>query len=300
VPDEALTGRHDPDGPDGSSATYEHGDPRVVGDGQPSDIRLDPAQFGPPLTKPRIWWEIALVLLVSLGASAIYSIVDIINLSTLPKAISSQTATLNPQQDSRQIFDFIDQILGIAFDLAPVLLVCFLLWQTARPHLARLGLDLRRPGRDTLVGVGLALLIGIPGIGLYFFGRAIGITVNVVPSPLNDTYWWTIPVLILSAIRSGLQEEVIVIGYLFERLRRLGWNRWTIILGAAVLRGSYHLYQGIGAFFGNFVMGVLFGWLYTRYGRVLPLIIAHAIIDTAVFVGYPFAYAAWPGLFGGK
>jgi membrane protease YdiL (CAAX protease family) len=46
-------------------------------------------------------------------------------------------------------------------------------------------------------------------------------------------------------------------------------------------------------------MGVLFGWLYTRFGRVLPLVIAHAMIDTAIFVGYPWAAATFPGLFAG-
>ena len=71
-----------------------------------------------------------------------------------------------------------------------------------------------------------------------------------------------------------------------------------IILSTAVLRGTYHLYQGFGAFVGNFAMGVLFGWLYTRYGRLLPLVIAHTLIDTAIFVGYPWAAATFPGLFG--
>ena len=56
-----------------------------------------------------------------------------------------------------------------------------------------------------------------------------------------------------------------------------------------MLRGTYHLYQGFGSFVGNFAMGVLFGWLYTRYGRVLPLVIAHFVIDAAMFVGYPWA-----------
>jgi membrane protease YdiL (CAAX protease family) len=45
-------------------------------------------------------------------------------------------------------------------------------------------------------------------------------------------------------------------------------------------------------------MGVLFGWLYTRWGRVLPLVIAHTLIDTAIFVGYPWAAVTFPALFG--
>ncbi len=145
-------------------------------------------------------------------------------------------------------------------------------------------------------------MIGIPGIGVYLAGRALGLSVNVVPTAL-DTYWWTVPVLMLSAVRAGVTEEVIVIGYLFARLRDLGWGRWQIIVATAALRGTYHLYQGFPAFVGNFAMGLLFGWLYSRSvdrhgGRVLPLVIAHVLIDSAIFVGYPWAAATFPALFG--
>ena len=178
----------------------------------------------------------------------------------------------------------------------PVALVAFLLWNAARPHLGRLGIDFRHPVRDAVAGLGLALVIGIPGIALYLAGRAVGVTVAVRASAL-DNYWWTVPILILVALHAGLQEEVIVIGYLFARLRDLGWGKWQIILVSAVLRGSYHLYQGYGSFVGNLAMGILFGWLYTRYKRVLPLVIAHFVIDAVVFVGYPWAASAFPALF---
>ena len=69
------------------------------------------------------------------------------------------------------------------------------------------------------------------------------------------------------------------------------------LLAAAVLRGSYHLYQGIGPFFGNVVMGVVFAWCFRRWGRVLPLVVAHTMIDIVSFVGYPLAAALWPGTF---
>ncbi|WP_349897415.1 CPBP family intramembrane glutamic endopeptidase [Parafrigoribacterium soli] len=260
-----------------------------------------PAQNGPRDSRPdhrRIRTEVLLVLGLSLGASAVYSIVTIVDRSTRATSLSSQKATLNGALSDREAFDLIYQFLGIFFDLVPVMLVAFLLWNAATPHLSRLGIDFRRPWHDALSGIGLALLIGIPGIALYLVGRAIGVTVAVNPSGL-DSYWWTVPILLLSALRSALQEEVIVIGYLFARLRDLGWGRWPIIIAAAVLRGSYHLYQGYGSFVGNLAMGLLFGWLYTRTRRVLPLVIAHFVIDAAVFVGYPWAASAFPGLFGG-
>jgi membrane protease YdiL (CAAX protease family) len=250
-----------------------------------------PAAFG----RRRLWGEVLIVLGLSFGASAVYSVVAIANRLTQGKALSQQTATLNSPLSNREIFDLIYQLLAIFFDLVPVALVGFLLWRTARPHLGRLGLDLRTPGKDILGGLGLALVIGVPGIALYLIGRAIGITVHVIPTAL-DAYWWTVPVLLLSAARAGIGEEIIVVGYLFARLRDLGWGRWQIILGSALLRGTYHLYQGFGAFVGNVAMGLLFGWLYTKYGRLLPFVIAHVVIDAAIFVGYPWAAATFSWL----
>lgn len=89
-----------------------------------------------------------------------------------------------------------------------------------------------------------------------------------------------------------------MIGYLFTRLRQLGWGPWTIILSSAALRGAYHAYQGIGPIVGNFAMGVVFGWAYKRWGRVMPLVIAHTVLDVVAFIGYPLAASLWPGVFG--
>ena len=59
-----------------------------------------------------------------------------------------------------------------------------------------------------------------------------------------------------------------------------------IILVSAVIRGSYHLYQGFGGFVGNLIMGVIFGLIYLRFKRVAPLVVAHTLLDVAAFVGY--------------
>lgn len=249
-------------------------------------------------SKGRLRAEILIVLGLSLGASAAYSIVSIVNSLTREVALVNQSTSINTSLSARPAFDLIYQVLGVATALVPVALVAFLLWQAKRPHLDRLGLDASHSWRDLAGGIGLAVAIGIPGLGVYLGGRALGITVNVVPTAL-DAYWWTIPVLILAALRAGLVEEVIAIGYLFARLRDLGWSSWQIILTSALLRGTYHLYQGIGSFVGNLAMGIVFGWLYVRFGRLLPLIIAHVALDVAIFVGYPWAAATFPMLFGG-
>ena len=246
-------------------------------------------------SRGRIGWEIAIVLGLGLGQSAVYAIVAIANRLTRDTSLSQQTATLNPSLSDREVFDLIYQLLDIAFSLVPVLLVCFLLWMPRRPHLSRLGISDVRPS-DGVRAIALALIIGVGGIAVYLGAKALDLGVTVNPAGL-DPRWWTIPVLLLSALRAGLQEELVVIGYLFARLRDLGWGTWQIIVGSALLRGTYHLYQGFGGFVGNLLMGLIFGWLYSRWGRVLPFVIAHFVIDAAIFVGYPWAAATFPALF---
>ena len=95
--------------------------------------------------------------------------------------------------------------------------------------------------------------------------------------------------LILSAVQNALLEEIVVVGYLFTRLRQLAWHPVAIIALSAIIRGSYHLYQGIGGFIGNLIMGVIFGLIYLRWKRVGPLIVAHTLLDITAFVGYALA-----------
>jgi membrane protease YdiL (CAAX protease family) len=33
-------------------------------------------------------------------------------------------------------------------------------------------------------------------------------------------------------------------------------------------------------------MGLIFGWAYRKWGRVMPLILAHFFLDAVSFVGY--------------
>lgn len=244
----------------------------------------------------RLTWEVWLVLAVTVGQSAVYSLLSLVRklLATVP--LGSQQTQVNPSRDVQAVWDIVYQLLSIFFALALVALVIYLLWEPGSNALRRLGLDFTRFGGDLGRGILLAAVIGLPGLALYAAGRALGLSVAVVASPL-DAAWWTVPLLVLSALRAGLTEEVIFIGYLFDRLRRLGWNDWWIIVAGAALRGAYHAYQGVPAIIGNTVMGLVFGWCYKRWGRLMPLVIAHTVLDVVAFVGYPLAAALWPAVF---
>ena len=235
--------------------------------------------------KPK--FEVPIVLALSLGKSAIYALLSLIVTLTTVKGLAGSKVTINQSADTREWLDLSLHLLGFAFSLAPVALALYLLSLDSKPF-TKIGFTLRPFWKNVRDGLGLAALIGIPGIGLYLGARALGLSAQIQTTSLND-YWWTIPVLLLSAVSAALVEEVIVVGYLFERLERLKFRKWTIILSAAALRGSYHLYQGFGGFVGNFAMGVVFGYLYKKYGRLTPLVIAHFVLDAVSFVGYSFA-----------
>jgi membrane protease YdiL (CAAX protease family) len=229
--------------------------------------------------------EVLLVLGVSLGASAVYAALSLLRKLLAPVPLSQSQATLNGSVVPNQAWlDLVYQLVGIGFGVVPAFLALHLLARD-RIRARSIGVDRTRPGPDLARGALLAAVIGVPGLLLYLAAHALGISATIVPSALPDV-WWRIPVLILSAAMNATLEEVVVVGYLITRLRQLGRSApWAIGI-SAVLRGSYHLYQGFGAFVGNAVMGVIFGWFFLRTKRVMPLIVAHTILDTVSFVGY--------------
>jgi membrane protease YdiL (CAAX protease family) len=115
--------------------------------------------------------------------------------------------------------------------------------------------------------------------------RALDLNTSVAAANLADV-WWAVPVLVLAAVQNAVLEEVLMVGYLFRRWAQAGWSTWSVVVVSALVRGTYHLYQGFGGFVGNVVMGLFLGWVYTRTRRVMPLVVAHALLDVVAFVGY--------------
>ncbi|GAA1272488.1 type II CAAX endopeptidase family protein [Kitasatospora nipponensis] len=229
--------------------------------------------------------ELLIVLGLSLGASGVGAVISFTDSLTQQKSLTQQVAPLNSSlAPGRPWIDLAWQLYYIARGLMPVVLVGYLL---VREHtsLRVLGFDLRRKLSDLGRGAAVAAVIGGSGLALYLGSRAAGYNLTVVPSGLPHV-WWRIPVLIASACQNAVLEEVVVLGYLIRRLDQRGWSGPAVLVTSAAVRGSYHLYQGVGGLVGNMVMGAVFVLLYRRWGRVMPLVAAHALIDTVAFVGY--------------
>ncbi|CAB0573045.1 CPBP family intramembrane metalloprotease [Corynebacterium diphtheriae] len=225
----------------------------------------------------RLRYEVALVLALTFGMAGLRSIFTLIDALSAP--LNTQSVTLNAPRATAAWLDFALQLCGAATIMTWGLLALFLL-----------GERLEKPrGADFSWGVGLAALIGIPGLGFYYAAVHLGLSKEVIPSTLE--HFWTIPVLLLFSFAHAFAEEIVVVKWLSTRLNQLGHGLIFTLVVSALLRGSYHLYQGVSAGIGNVIMGLIYGWFYLRYRptSIWPLIIGHFLIDAVAFVGYTLA-----------
>lgn len=247
----------------------------------------------PRETRRSVVVELVIVFAVTLGMSGLRSLVSIIE--TQIKANQQQVSlgqfqvSVAAPQSQVGTIDLIRQLLSVAQGVAWGALGLYLLWRAGASLKRHLGLDFSRAGRDLASAVGLAALIGIPGLGLYLAAHALGMSLTVAASTMTDV-WWRAPVSVLISFENGFLEEVLVVGYLLVRLRQLELHPALAIAISAVLRGTYHLYQGYGGFAGNVVMGVVFAFVFLRWRRLWPLVLAHGLIDTVAIVGYPLLH----------
>ncbi|MGO4958000.1 CPBP family intramembrane glutamic endopeptidase [Luteococcus sp. Sow4_B9] len=235
--------------------------------------------------------EVLLLLGVCLGRSAIYSILRIIERMTRPEPLGQQSSSLNQAATrDRAWLNALFQLADVAFLAVPAGLALYLLHSVAQPRLGAVraaGLQLDRWRSDLAWGFGIFAAVGIPGLALYIGAKELGLNTTVQAAGLG-TDWWVVPLLVASAAGNAVLEEVVMIGYLFTRLDQARWRPWLVLVTAALVRGSYHLYQGFGGFVGNLVMGLGFGLWFRRTGRLWPLVLAHFLLDVASFVGYAF------------
>jgi membrane protease YdiL (CAAX protease family) len=240
--------------------------------------------------------EVVAVLGVSLGMSGVYALLSYLKAElTVRGGISATTATVaSGAQTAHMWLNIAYDVTGVLQGLMPVLLVLVLLSRDPATTGFGIGLHGRPWGRDLLQGLGFAALIGIPGLVLVWVAHQLGVSANLAVVDVPDT-WYRVPLLLLQAAQNGVLEEIVVVAYLLTRLRQLGWSNSQALGASAVLRGSYHLYQGLGGFFGNMVMGLIFAWWFQRTRRVLPLVVAHILLDVFAFVGYLYlrAHISW-------
>ncbi len=249
-------------------------------------VTLRPMEPAPTTAQPdrkTIRGEILVVLSVSLLASAAYAIVSLFQ--------TPLRGTVVAAADQSPLFA--NQLIGWIFGLAPVALVIHLLHRDGE-GVGMIGLDATEPLRDIVRGFLLWIVVAAVGLGIYILAIRAGVNRFVVPAP-PPGHWWTWPAIFMNASGAAFLEEVVVLAYLITRLKQLAWSPWAIILASALLRASYHLYQGWGGFAGNLLMGVLFAFLFLRWRRAWPFVVCHFLLDFSAAAGWILVHGHVPG-----
>ncbi len=106
-----------------------------------------------------------------------------------------------------------------------------------------------------------------------------------VPSSPIGTNPLTIGIALLALpIAAGLVEELVWRGYGITRLMTLTGSGWVSIVVASIGFGIWHIdLYGFGY---AFLDGILLGYVYTRYRRMLPLVVGHWVLDFYVTFVY--------------
>lgn len=159
-------------------------------------------------------------------------------------------------------------------------------------------------GKEILLGIGIAILapvvnalVGFPLNFLIYTPEQIqqfsesmqsgGIAVVTMP------IWFYLFSLLIQPLAAGVVEELVYRGYALPRLAALTGKKWLAVFISALIYGLQHWavtpmdwQLGLVRTIGLFAVGVIFGILYFRQQRLMPLIIGHVIWDF-LLIGLP-------------
>jgi membrane protease YdiL (CAAX protease family) len=140
--------------------------------------------------------------------------------------------------------------------------------------------DLHPTWRST--GAGILLLIAIAS------ARYAGAALTNALSPgavhlLPVISRVSLPLLVLTLAINPVFEEMVETGYFVRSLERYGM--WSAVLASSLFRAFLHAHLGVNAIVVVFPIGLIFGFVYWRWRRLWPLVVAHVLFD---------AYALFP------
>ncbi|MFF3710248.1 CPBP family intramembrane glutamic endopeptidase [Streptomyces phaeochromogenes] len=90
------------------------------------------------------------------------------------------------------------------------------------------------------------------------------------------------------ALWSATVEEVLATAVIVAVLTAARRPLWEVLLVTALMRALPHLYLGLWPTVAVLPLGITAGWLYHRYRRVIPLVLAHATYNVVnILFGMP-------------
>lgn len=128
-------------------------------------------------------------------------------------------------------------------------------------------------------------MIGV-GILLVLFRAILAISVKYIfdlddaaPNTTIEANWLSSLMVI---IVNSFFEEFLLVAYFFTRLKK--WPVILLIVISAIIRMSFHTYQGLDALPSILIMSIIFGLYFSKTNKIWPLILAHAMGNTILFL----------------
>ncbi|MDB5003105.1 MAG: family intrarane metalloprotease [Mucilaginibacter sp.] len=86
--------------------------------------------------------------------------------------------------------------------------------------------------------------------------------------------------IVFISLTAGVTEEIIFRGYILTRLSLMLKNQYIpIIISAILFAGLHYKYHSPREYIFAFLIGILMGLHYKKYGNIKPLIITHFLVD---------------------
>lgn len=190
------------------------------------------------------------------------------------------------------------------------LLALRLLSRQGEPLPALIGFERRRLGRDLLLGLAIAVLgftvsavVGL-GMNLVVFTaeqRAAFLTTIQAGEPLGSVLvmprWYGWFSLLVQPLAAGVTEELLYRGVALRGLRGRVGAAGAVLLSAFAFGLQHRAFApldwqfGLVRFASLGAVGVVFGLIALRQGRLLPLIIGHTLWNV-LLIGLPTLLAA--------
>ncbi len=212
--------------------------------------------------KRRRWFEIFLVLGISLGIALLNSFYLLRNAPAVALRMSA----------FRSLYGFVQESLSL-------LLLVYVL---SRRKLGLRDLGLRWSIRDVVPSIVVTVLGGLTYVAGVILIQAVRYELyrSIVRGPdarqfFSNPSIWALPFTLLNPFF----EELIVRAYVMTEIKELTGSTMKAIVFSVLLQASYHLYYGwVGALSVAFLF-MVFAIYYSRSRRAVPIIMAHAVFD---------------------
>jgi len=150
--------------------------------------------------------------------------------------------------------------------------------------LNRIGLKIT--GKDTVVGIGLAL-VGYAGfVAVWWTAAACGIHASY-PGSIQEiaSHGLDLSSVIAVSILNPIYEETFLCGYILTDAKENKHLAAGMSVSLAI-RLIYHLYQGSVGVLVVIPLGLAFSIWYARTGRLWPVIVAHGLFDVTGLIRF--------------